>query len=114
MSLRDYFCPNGIFHLEQFEPSHSQQRLLRVLEIEQEASFWRKREHLKSPGCLFRRCQNWAEGLKTDSMKVAHGALAAMGALVHFLAVLKTPASHRKVEALWPEAASSLIAETFS
>lgn len=36
MSLREYFCSNGIFHLEELKPFHSQQRLLRILEIEQE------------------------------------------------------------------------------
>lgn len=69
MSLREYFCSNGIFHLEELKPFHSQQRLLRILEIEQEASFWLKREHLGVPDgigrCLLRRCQHWTEGLKT-------------------------------------------------
>lgn len=79
MSLREYFCPNGIFHLEELRPSHSQERLLRALDIEQEAGFWHKRKHLRvldgTGCCLLRHCQHWAEGLKTDSVKVVHGAV---------------------------------------
>lgn len=62
MSLREYFCSNGIFHLEELKPFHSQQRLLGVLEIEQEASFWLTREHLRvrdgTGPCLLRRRQH--------------------------------------------------------
>lgn len=100
MSLREYFCSNGIFHLEELKPFHSQQRLLRVLEIEQEASFWLTREHLRvrdgTGPCLLRRRQHWTEGLKTDSMKAVRGTPTTVGALVYFLAILKTLASHRQ------------------
>ena len=100
MSLREYFWSDGIFHLEELKPSHSQERLLRVLEIGQDASFWRKSEHLRvldgSGRCLLRHCQHQAEGLKTDLVKVVCGVLSTVGTLLPFLAVLSTPASCRQ------------------
>lgn len=68
MSLSEYHCYNRIFYLEVIKTSHSQQRLRRVLGIEQEASFWHKREHLRIPDgvrhCLVRHCQHRAKGLE--------------------------------------------------
>ena len=55
MSLSEYHCYHGIFHVEEIKTSHSQQRLPRGLEIEQEASIWRMREHLRILGGV-RRC----------------------------------------------------------
>lgn len=48
MSLREYFCYPGIFHLQDIK-SQSQQTP-QVLEEEQEASFWQKMEHLRILG----------------------------------------------------------------
>lgn len=109
MSLREYFCYSGIFHLEQFESSHSQQRLLGVLEIEPEDSFWHKREHLRVLDgfgcCLLSHCQQRAEGLTTDSMKVVRGLCQLWGPECIFWLSWRLQHLTGKAEALWSEVA---------
>lgn len=120
MSLRAYFCYNGIFHLGESELSYSQQRCPRILEIEQKASFWHKRGHLRVQDVmkysLVRHCWLRSKGSRVDVMTVVCGALLAMGPVVYLLAVWNTPGSQRQcvpLEALWPEALVSSYQKHF-